>query len=533
MREIAAVTLRYLFEIGSTFALLDVREHGEYNAAHIPGASSLPRRLLEHRVRQLVPGLQTQVVVCDDDGRRARLAARTLERLGYARVAVLDGGLNGWASDGYPTEWGMNVPSKAFGERVEVRDHVPSIEARELAACIKRGDDLVILDTRTPEEFGRFCIPGGRSVPNGELPYRIGEIVRERPDAKIVVNCAGRTRSIIGTRALQRMGYRNVVGLKNGTSGWVLAGQKLEAGAGAQPDRVALPEPTAASRAEAEAYARRVMDEDGVVTITADALAQLLTANDDGTSHYFIDVRTRAEFEAGHIPGFWWFPGGQIVQRSDDVIGVRNGTVVLACDGIARAGATASWLKQLGFPHVSVVEGGTTAWAASGRDLTAGSADDVPAAGLAEARARVRPMEPAELAMLLETPGPPLTLHVGTSREFAAGHVPGSQWVSRGWLEARVEELAPDWTEPIVVTDLDGTDCWPAAATLLDLGYHDVTALAGGTRAWAAAGRPIERGLTGVMEPPVDVVPAGPERSYADMIQYLRWEEALAHDPPR
>jgi rhodanese-related sulfurtransferase len=529
MLEIAAVTLRHLFKLGSTFALLDVREHGEYNAAHIPGASSLPRRLLEHRIRQLVPGRQTQLIVCDDDGRRARLAARTLERLGYTRVAVLDDGVNGWASDGFPTEWGMNVPSKAFGERVEVRDHVPSIEARELAAWIARGDDLVILDTRTPEEFGRFCIPGGRSVPNGELPYRIGEIVRERPDARIVVNCAGRTRSIIGTRALQRMGFQNVVGLKNGTSGWVLAGLKLEAGAGEVADRVTLPEPSDATRAEAEAYARRVMAADGVLTITPDGVARLLAA-DDGASTYLIDVRTRAEFEAGHIPGFWWFPGGQVVQRSDDVVAVRNGTVVLACDGIARAGATASWLRQLGFPHVYVLDGGTAAWADSGRESEAATAGDAPA-GLSEAQARVRTLDASELAALLATSGPPLTLHVGTSREFAAGHVPGSQWVSRGWLEVRIEVLAPDWTEPIVVTDPDGADSLLAAATLLDLGYHDVTALVGGTRAWAAAGRPLERGLTGVMEPPVDVVPAGPERSYADMIQYLRWEEALAHNP--
>jgi len=131
--------------------------------------------------------------------------------------------------------------------------------------------------------------------------------------------------------------------------------------------------------------------------------------------------------------------------------------------------------------------------------------------------------------MLLKTPGPPQVLHVGTSREFAAGHVPGSTWISRGWLEPRVEELIPDWTEPIVVTDQDGTDALLAAATLLDQGYHDVSALMGGTRAWIAAGQSVESGLSGVMEPPVDIVPAGPERSYADMIQYLRWEEALAH----
>src|SRR4051812_6160489 len=346
----------------------------------------------------------------------------------------------------------MNVPSKDFGEKIEVQEHVPSIDARELASWIARGDDLVILDTRTPEEYNRFCIPGGRSVPNGELPYRIGEIIRERPTARVVVNCAGRTRSIVGTRALQRMGLKDVVGLKNGTSGWVLAGLKLETGA----DRLTLPEPSAETRSEAEAYARRVMSEDGVQPIGADAVAAL-AADESGDSVYLIDVRNREEYEAGHIPGFRWFPGGQVVQRSDDVVGVRNGKVVLTCDGVARAGVTASWLRQLGFPNVFILDGGTSAWTASGRELTTGPADAEPV-GLAEARARVRSIEPAALDVLLKTPGPPLVLHVGTSRDFAAGHVPGSRWVPRGWLEPRIEALAPDWTEPIVVTDPDGID---------------------------------------------------------------------------
>ena len=77
------------------------------------------------------------------------------------------------------------------------------------------------------------------------------------------------------------------------------------------------------------------------------------------------------------------------------------------------------------------------------------------------------------------------------------------------------------------MTSPDGVDASLAAVTVLDLGYHDVTVLAGGVRAWAAAGLQLERGLTGVMDPPDDVVPAGPERSHADMIEYLRWEEAL------
>ena len=51
--------------------------------------------------------------------------------------------------------------------------------------------------------------------------------------------------------------------------------------------------------------------------------------------------------------------------------------------------------------------------------------------------------------------------------------------------------------------------------------------LAGGLAAWRREGLPLEEGLAGVMKPPDDVVPAGPERSYADMINYLRWEVDL------
>ena len=87
-----------------------------------------------------------------------------------------------------------------------------------------------------------------------------------------------------------------------------------------------------------------------------------------------------------------------------------------------------------------------------------------------------------------------MVLHVGTSRDFAAGHVPGSRWLPRGWLEPRIDALAPDWTEPIVVTDPDGVDAVFAAATLMDLGYHDVAALAGGTRDWDRPAWPMERG---------------------------------------
>ena len=174
-------------EAGAAIALIDVREHGEYNSAHIPGASLLPRRLLEFEMEPLVPFKGVRVIVCDDDGRRAALAANTLERMGYGHVSVLGGGTNRWVSQGFPTEWGMNVPSKEFGEKLEVVHHIPGMDAQELHDRVERGDKLVILDTRTPEEYQRACIPGGRSVPGAELALRIPDITKDLdPDTTIV-----------------------------------------------------------------------------------------------------------------------------------------------------------------------------------------------------------------------------------------------------------------------------------------------------------------------------------------------------------
>ena len=101
-REITASALATLLDAGSTLALIDVREPGEYNLAHIAGRSSVPRRQLESRMGRLVPFRGVEVVVCDDRARRAALAAATLERMGYATWPCSTGGVNRWASEACP-----------------------------------------------------------------------------------------------------------------------------------------------------------------------------------------------------------------------------------------------------------------------------------------------------------------------------------------------------------------------------------------------------------------------------------------------
>ena len=517
--SVSPTALNALLAGSTQFALIDVREAGEYNSSHIPGASLIPRRSLEFQMAGAVPVKRVPIVVCDDDGRRAALAAATLERMGYTDVSVMGGGMNSWVTQGFPTEWGVNVPSKDFGERVQVEHHVPTIEPAELHDRVQRGDELIILDTRTPEEYRRFCIPGGRSVPGGELALHITDITKDLSrDATIVVNCAGRTRSIIGTRTLQRMGLTNVYGLENGTAGWLLAGLELETSANRVESQDVSPEGIAA----AEAYADRLAEEDGVRLLTIGEL-QTRVAQREHETVYLVDVRTRGEYERGHVPGFRWFPGGQAVQRCDDLAVVKNGTVVFCCDRKARAIATASWYRQIGFREVYAVQGGTRAWAESGLPLEQGMSVAEPF-GVAEAREEVRLISPQQL---LSSPTPPTVIFVDTSQDFARGHVPGSQWVPRGWLELQIEGVARRKDAPVAVTCTDGLNSALAARALKELGYADVSVLDGGIEAWREAGLSLEAGLAGVMSSPTDVVPSGVDRSFADMVTYLRWEEAL------
>ena len=550
-QQISAEGLNDLLDGSESFALVDVREAGEYNSTHIPGSSLIPRRELEFRIAASVPHSGAHVILCDDDGRRATLAAGTLESLGYTNVSVLERGINRWASLDYPTEWGVNVPSKDFGEKMEVVHRVPEIDAAELHQRIQRGDKLVILDTRTPEEYRRFCIPGGRSVPGGELALRITDITADLdPDTTVIVNCAGRTRSIIGTRVLQRMGKNNILGLKNGTSGWVLAGYQLESGA----DRVDLPEPSAEGLAEAEAYAGRLAEEDGVRYLDIPRLQAMMERSKTETV-YFVDVRTSGEYTDGHIPGFRWFPGGQAVQRSDEVAVVRNTPIVFACDDKVRATLTASWYRQLGHEEVYAVAGGVGAWAAAGLTVATGAPSEQ-TLGLDEAMEGLELISADNLAQDASSGAPSgfghllpdiaqdlaedgtlgveegdaeaVILFVDTSADFASGHVPNSHWSPRGWLELQIGSLVPFHETPIVVTCRDGRNSALAAATLKGMGYANVRALEGGMAAWMAVeDLPVETGLSGVMSPPNDLVASGPDRNYADMMNYLRWETAL------
>jgi rhodanese-related sulfurtransferase len=237
-------------------------------------------------------------------------AGKRLAALGYTQIRALAGGLQGWKDAGYELFQDVNSYSKAFGELVEARRHTPSLPAQEVQARIDQGADQVILDSRRFEEYAVMNIPGGISTPGAELVLRAREIAPD-PATTIIVNCAGRTRSLIGAQSLLNAGVPNpVFALRNGTIGWTLAQQTLEHG---QSRR--FPPVSDQTLEEARAKARDVAYRAGVRRIDAEGLADL--AQDRKRTLYRFDVRTPEEYAAGHLPGFRSAPGGQLVQETD------------------------------------------------------------------------------------------------------------------------------------------------------------------------------------------------------------------------
>jgi rhodanese-related sulfurtransferase len=522
--------LRELLASPAVYAVLDVRERGEFALQQIPDTTPLARGTLEYRVQRMVPRRDIPITVLCDDGRRSALAAATLRAMGYVHVQVVRGGLQAWMARGWPTREGWGVGGKAYGERVAVEQAVPQVSAEELAARRARGEPVVVVDVRTAEEFLRGHVPAAYHIPGGNLPREIGWLV-DRLDAPIVVSCAGRTRGILAAQLLREAGFTQVAALRNGAMGWRLAGLPLEEGPGR-----GRPAPRPSTLVPAlEAATARLAAAEGLRRITLDELDALQAAE---APYYLVDIRLPEEYAAGHPLGAINLPAGQLALHYENHLAVRRATVVLVGDDPVRPVWAAALCQRLGFPDVRLLDGGLAAWTAAGRALERG--DGVPEAfGLAAARARVPALTaPALAAWLAAGPGAPLVLDVRGSGEFGVGHVPGARWLARGKLELLVETLVPDRAMPLVTVCDTGVRAALAAATLAERGYRDVAYLDGGLAAWRAAGLPLAEGLDGA---DVSVAEAQNDfghtlwsgalgRSRRDMERYLTWEERLAHE---
>lgn len=342
MKSISADTVKSWLGDRTEFGFIDVREDGQFGEGHLLHTVPLPYSRLEIDAPGLMPCVSIPIVVVDDGKGVAERAAKRLEAIGYTDVRVLEGGLRAAEKSGFTIFKGVNVPSKTLGELAEEIGHTPSIDAEEMKRMLDAGDDFVLLDGRTPNEFEAMSIPGGRSCPNAELPYRLPQLV-DNPKTKVIVNCAGRTRSLVGAQGLRNFGFENpVFALKNGTQGWRLAGFELEHGEKAET----LPAVTGKSFAEAKARAASFMKENDIPCV--DSGTAKAWSGDAARTFYLLDVRTREEFDTRHLKGAIHAPGGQLAQATDKWVAVRGARIVLCDDSGVRAANTAYWLRAMG-----------------------------------------------------------------------------------------------------------------------------------------------------------------------------------------
>lgn len=322
-------------------AIVDPRDHETYSQGHLLWAASLRLDDALVAAEVLLPRLSTPIVIAGEEEDEARALQSILNKNGWTNVTVLEGGIGSWIDAGHELYSGVNVPSKLFGELVERHYGTPHVKAEQLNEWILEGRPLVILDSRTEREFNRMSIPTGRSCPGGELVHRVFDLLEQ--DATVVVNCAGRTRSILGAESLVRAGISNdVVALENGTMGWELADLTLDHG----NDDV-TPTPTITGRQQASSATQEVSKRFDVSQITNSTMEQW--KSDDSRTLYQFDVRTPAEYKEGHRAGFRNAPGGQLIQATDEYAITRGSRIVLTDDDLTRATMAASWLIEMGW----------------------------------------------------------------------------------------------------------------------------------------------------------------------------------------
>jgi rhodanese-related sulfurtransferase len=504
--RVEAATLKAWLGDGGEIALIDVSEHGQYGSGHPFFAASLPYSRFELGLAALVPNPAVRLVLCDQgDGVAARAATRAAAE-GYCHLHILDGGKEAWRRAGYTLYAGVNVPSKTFGELVAHERRTPRISADAVQAMRDAQENFVIVDGRPFAEYRKMSIPGGICCPNGELALRIRDIAPD-PSTKIVVNCAGRTRSIIGAQTLLDLGIPNqVFALENGTQGWFLAGLELEHGARRRHSDNA----GAADIRQLRARARQFAVTRRVATVApADAQAWL---RDRARTTYQLDVRTAEEHAAQAVPGFRHAPGGQLIQATDQWVGVKGARLVLADSELVRAPVVAGWLRELGH-DAYVLDGG----------IGAAATLDWPQPPGRPALTDPTPITAGEMAL---DNGTLQTIDLRASMVFRKGHIAQAKWSIR----PRIAAAANRRIMTVLVTDEPGVAAL-AALDLAEAGVSDIRRLAGGLADWRNAGLPI----AATPEQPADAdcidfpffVHSRHEGDAEAARQYLAWETGL------
>ena len=349
--KITPETVRSWISDKEEVAFIDVREIGQHTNGHPFFSISIPYSLFEFNIKILVPNKQTRVILIDNNNGISDLVYNIAHQMGYSNISIIEGGVEEWVSAGYKLFDGINVPSKSFGELVEKYFHTPSITAKELAQKQKNNENYIVIDGRPFLEYNKMSIPKSICCPNAELFYRVSSYIKDI-NTEIIINCAGRTRSIIGAQTLIDFGIKNKVkALENGTQGWFLSELSLEHNKNKYLE--VLPNDLEIQQLQNKVL--KLINDLNIELIDLKKAQQLII--DKKKSTFIFDVTTSKTINI--TPGtIMNVPGGQLIQATDKYIGVWKATVILVDDGdLIRAGTTSFWLKKMGYEVYILKEG--------------------------------------------------------------------------------------------------------------------------------------------------------------------------------
>ncbi len=495
-------------------ALIDLREEDTFARGHPLFAAQMPLSRLEMDAYRRLPCLTSPIVLYHDEIEITLLAREILLKMGYKAVFLLQDGLRAWQQAALEMFIDVNVPSKAFGELVAAQKHTPHVSATQLKFWLDQNADLVVLDARRFDEYQTMSIPKATSVPGAELVLR-ARTLAPRVTTRIVVNCAGRTRSIIGAQSLLNAGIPNpVCALENGTIGWVLAGQALESG---RDQTYGAVNEVDLSKAKMSALALAIRC--GVKRIDLQEF-QTMSAEASRTTYLF-DVRSAQEFLEGHLPKAIHAAGGQLVQETDHFVPVRGARVVLYDTEGVRAMMSASWLAQMAW-EVYVI-----------KDVRPGDLT----------RKDTRYFEPPQWSggcpevtpellkeWLAQRNNLSLVVDLSSSAHYVKQHIPGAWWLLRSKMKedfARVHKA-----NRYILTSEDGLSARFAWAELRSCVKPNVEifVLVGGTKAWSDKGFSLQQGESYLASARIDRYQRpyeGVQNSAQAMQAYLDWEYGL------
>jgi len=415
-------------------ALIDVREHGEYGERHPFQSVNVPFSHFELEITERVPNIFASIVLFDEaDEGRARRCAQIAIACGYNQINILKGGACGWEEAGFTLFAGVNVPSKTFGELVHEHYNTPSISALQLSEWQASARPITVLDGRTEAEYQTMSIPNAKSCPNGEMSLRGEAMVQDRTQP-VVINCAGRTRSIIGAQILRTMAPElEVFALENGTQGWRLAGLDLEH----DKDQF-YPADIKPSKIQ-QSRARRWALDCGAAEIGEQELQSWF--EDAQRTSYLLDIRTKQEYLSGHLDGFVHAPGGQLIQATDHWIGAKYSKVLVFSGDDCRAPNIAGWLALLGYE---------TAWYSGTAEQWQKFVNIHPLKNRpSQLELRDISQLPVEASVLDQY----YVLDVRHSSMYRKGHYTGSDWLNRANLAEHLATVTDNRSIALVSDD--------------------------------------------------------------------------------